>query len=107
MAPRSRSGIIGVLDIGTTKIVCFIAQITPDNNLKIIGIGHQLSQGIKSGAITDMRLAENSIIAAVTSAEKMAGETIDKVVICNSGGGANSSKLSAEVEISSGQVSPR
>ncbi len=107
MAPRSRSGIIGVLDIGTTKIVCFIAQITPDNSLKIIGIGHQLAQGIKSGAITDIRLAENSIIAAVSAAEKMAGEPIDKVVVSVSGATPNSIRMQAQVEINGGQVSPR
>lgn len=107
MAPRSRSGIIGVLDIGTTKIVCFIAQITPDNSLKIIGIGHQLAQGIKSGAITDIRLAENSIIAAVSAAEKMAGETIDKVVVSVSGASPTSIRMQAQVEVPGGQVSPR
>ncbi len=104
--PRSRSGIIGVLDIGTTKIVCFIAQITPDNNLRIIGIGHQLAQGIKAGAITDIRLAENSIIAAVSAAEKMAGETIDKVVVAVSGANPQSVRMEAQVPIP-GQVSPR
>lgn len=107
MPPRSRSGIIGVLDIGTTKIVCFIAQITPDNSLKIIGIGHQLAQGIKAGAITDIRLAENSIIAAVSAAEKMAGETIDKVVVSVSGATPQSIRMQAQVEINGGQVSPR
>ena len=105
--PRSRSGIIAVLDIGSTKIVCFIAQITPDNRLKIIGIGHQLAQGIKNGAISDIRLAENSIIAAVSTAEKMAGESIDKVVIGISGGLPNSVRVSEMVEISGESVTPR
>ena len=104
---RPRSGIIGVLDIGTTKIVCFIAQITADNNLRIIGIGHQLAQGIKCGAIVDIRLAENSIIAAVSAAEKMAGETIDKVVVAVSGANPESVRIEARVEINGGVVSPR
>ncbi len=105
--PRNRSGLIAVLDIGSTKIVCFIAQVTPDNHLKIIGIGHQLSQGIKSGAITDIRLAENSIIAAVSAAEKMAGETIDKVVLSVSGGHPLSVRVNENVNISGETVTPR
>lgn len=104
---KSRSGIIAALDIGTTKIVCFIAQINADNELKIIGIGHQLAQGIKAGTISDMRLAENSIIAAVSAAEKMAGETIDKVVLSVSGAMPQSVNVSATIDISGEQVSPR
>jgi cell division protein FtsA len=104
---RSKPGIIAVLDVGTTKIACFIAQVTLDNDLKIIGIGHQLAQGIKSGAISDMRLAENSIVAAVAAAEKMAGETIDKVVLSISGVMPVSVNTSATIEISGEQVTPR
>ena len=105
--PRSRSGIIAVLDIGTTKIVCFIAQVTPDNNIRIIGIGHQLAQGIKSGAISDLKAAENSIIAAVSAAEKMAGETIDKVVVSVSGGTPSSVRVEGSSDVSGDQISPR
>jgi cell division protein FtsA len=105
--PRSRSGILAVLDIGSTKIVCFIAQITPDNHLKIIGIGHQLSQGIKNGSITDIRHAENSIIAAVSAAEKMAGESIDKVVLSISGGNPSSVRVEEQIEIHNETVTPR
>ena len=104
---RVRSGVIAVLDIGSSKICCFIAQVTADNSLRIIGIGHQLSQGIKNGAIVDVRQAENSIVAAVSAAEKMAGETVDKVVVCSSGGSQASHMMKAEVEISNAQVSPR
>ena len=104
---RVRSGVIAVLDIGSSKICCFIAQVTADNNLRIIGIGHQLSQGIKNGTIVDLRQAENSIVAAVSAAEKMAGETVDKVVVCSSGGSPASEMMKAEIEISNSQVSPR
>lgn len=104
---KVRSGIIAVLDIGSSKICCFIAQVTSDNSLRVIGIGHQLSQGIKGGAIADIRLAENSIIAAVSAAEKMAGETVDKVVVCTSGGNPKSTMIKSEVEVPNGQVSPR
>lgn len=105
--PRVRSGVIAVLDIGSSKVACFIAQVTSDDSLKIIGIGHQLSHGIKNGAVTDMKQAENSIIAAVSAAEKMAGETIDKVVVCNAGGNPGSTKIETEIDITTAQVSPR
>ena len=104
---KVRSGLIAVLDVGSFKISCFIAQIMPDNTLRIIGIGHQLSQGIKNGNITDIKQAEHSIIAAVTSAEKMADELIDKVVVTTSGGNPVSERVLSTVEISGDSVSPR
>ncbi len=104
---KVRSGLIAVLDIGSFKVSCFIAQIMPDNSLRIIGIGHQLSQGIKNGNITDIKLAENSMIAAVTSAEKMADEVIDKVVVTASGGHPVSERVQSSIEISGDSVSPR
>lgn len=104
---KVRSGLIAVLDIGSFKVSCFIAQIMPDNSLRIIGIGHQHSLGIKNGNITDIKLAENSMIAAVTSAEKMAEEAIDKVVVTASGGNPVSKRVQSVVEISGESVSPR
>jgi cell division protein FtsA len=104
---KVRSGLIAVLDVGSFKISCFIAQIMPDNTLRIIGIGHQHSLGIKNGNITDIKQAESSIIAAVTSAEKMADEVIDKVVVTASGGNPVSIRVLSSVEISGDSVSPR
>ncbi len=74
---KPRSGSIAVLDIGTSKIACFIAHVDAGGEVKVVGMGHQLSKGIKSGVITDIMEAETSIIAAVHAAEQMAGETID------------------------------
>ena len=36
---RTRNGVVGAVDIGTTKICCFIAQID-ENGPRITGIGH-------------------------------------------------------------------
>lgn len=104
---KVRSGLIAVLDIGSFKVSCFIAQIMPDNSLRVIGIGHQHSHGIKNGNISDIKQAESSIIAAVTSAEKMADELIDKVVVTASGGNPVSKRVLTEIEVSGESVSPR
>ena len=66
-----RSTILSVLDIGTSKVVCLIAELQPAEALstlrgrthlaRIIGIGHQRSLGLKGGAIVDLEAAENSI----------------------------------------------
>lgn len=77
---------IAVLDIGTAKMVCFIAHADPQQQLvRIIGVGHQASQGFCSGIITDIEKARDSILATVHAAEKDANAEIDDVFLCVSG----------------------
>ncbi len=72
---QPKGSVIAALDIGSSKIACFIARIKDDNgNIELIGIGHQASQGIRSGTIIDLDAAESSIRQAVHAAEHMASE---------------------------------
>ena len=64
---------IAVVDIGSTKVVCLIAQREPSLGIKIIGTGISASQGLKCGAVVDMEAAEKAIRSAVAIAEKKAG----------------------------------
>ena len=70
-----KGSVIAALDIGSTKIACFIARIRDDvGNIDLIGIGHQASQGIKSGTVVNLDLAEAAIRQAVHAAENMAAD---------------------------------
>ena len=90
LAARPR-GTIGIVDIGTTKVCCFIAR-HGGGETQIIGIGHQVSRGVKNGVIVDIDAASQSILAAAHAAEQMAGETLAEVVV-NLSGGFNASRL--------------
>lgn len=90
---------IAALDIGTTKIACFIARQEVGGTMNIIGIGHQLSKGIRAGTITDISEAETSLISAVHAAEQMAGETIENVVVNLSGGTILSRSVMVELAV--------
>ncbi len=91
--PQRRSTVIAVLDVGSSKIACVIARLTPaagddaealpnrTHTVRIIGIGHQRARGIRSGAITDLDAAEQAIRLAVDTAERMAGVTIDSLIV--------------------------
>ena len=81
-----KGGIAAALDIGSSKVCCFIARVDDDGTPRVIGIGQQASRGIKGGTIIDMDLAETSVLNAVHAAEQMAGETIDRVIVNLSGG---------------------
>src|SRR3954463_2973963 len=104
---KGGTGSITVLDIGTTKIACFIAQIDSAGEIKITGIGHQLSKGIRSGIITDFAEAEASIVAAVHAAEQMAGETIENVMVSLSGGNITSRNVTVEMTMLGEEVTDR
>ncbi|MCB2082345.1 MAG: hypothetical protein KDD76_06865, partial [Rickettsiales bacterium] len=100
----TRGGTIAALDIGSSKVVCFIAHRQPSGKMKVLGIGHQISQGIKAGIVVDIKRAEASILAAVHAAEKMAGETIEQTLVNISGSTLQSHQFEVETSISGQEV---
>lgn len=101
---KLRNGTVAVLDIGSSKIACLIARIDGARPPVILGIGHQRSQGIKSGLVVDIQAAENAILAAVHAAEKMAGVSIEEVVANLSAASLTSHTLSYDIDIGGHEV---
>ncbi len=99
-----RSSLTAALDIGTSKICCLIGVPTEGGGIRVTGIGHHVSRGIKSGAIVDMDSAEESITAAVLAAERMAGETVRDVLVGIAGGQLSSRLIDMQVGLSGGPV---
>jgi cell division protein FtsA len=102
-ATRPRGSLITALDIGTTKICCFIARVE-DDRPRVLGIGHQISRGVRNGGIVDLEATGNSVLNAVHAAEEMAGETIERVVANLSGGFSASRIIKAEIGITGREI---
>ena len=100
----TRNGVIAALDIGSSKISCLIGKVEDSGRPTVIGIGHQLSRGVKNGTIVDMDEAEMAILTAVHAAEKMSAETIEEVVVNLSGGYPASQTVGVEVAIAGHEV---
>ncbi|SVC74303.1 uncharacterized protein METZ01_LOCUS327157, partial [marine metagenome] len=64
--------VIAALDVGTSKVTCFIAERNSQGELAIVGIGQDTAEGLKAGTVTDMGAAVKSIGTAVHRAEVMA-----------------------------------
>ncbi|MCH6568068.1 MAG: beta-ketoacyl-ACP synthase II [Nitrospinae bacterium] len=96
---RPRSGLIAALDVGTSKVCCLIARVPEEGQPRVVGIGHQICNGLKGGVIIDMQATEGAILGAVHAAEKMAGETIHDLLINLSGGHPASHSAGAEVSV--------
>lgn len=94
-----RNGLIAALDVGSTKVCCFIARVQDDGTPRIVGIGHQVARGMRGGAVVDMEELEHSIRASVEAAEDMAGERIKAVVVNVSGGSPQSANVKVEVSM--------
>lgn len=116
--PLAQKGaVVAALDVGSTKISCLIAEVQPhkhrsaeghhDNGLRVLGFGHQLSRGVRGGAIINVDEAERAIRVAVDAAERMAQRTISEVYVNVSGGRPQSRLQSAKIKTQTGQVSPR
>ena len=101
----SKSSCIAVLDVGSTKVACFIGEIIDDKEAHVIGIGHQVSSGVKNGNIVDMDSVEASIRATVESAELMAGENVSHVSVSLAGIEPKSELISFDVSIAGNQIS--
>jgi cell division protein FtsA len=101
---RNDERTVGTLDIGSTKIMCLIAQVsgTPgssEQTIRVLGSGVQRSQGIVAGAVTDREAAEIAIRAAVATAERTARVTLTKVGVSITCGRQQSSAFAARAEI--------
>ncbi len=111
-----KGGLVAALDIGSTKICCLIAEAVPSKHrtsesedktsLKLLGVGHQLSRGIRTGAIVDVDEAERAIRLAVDAAERMAQRTITEVYVNVSGGRPQSRLHTGTEKVLTGQVLP-
>ena len=67
------------LDIGTSKVVAVVGELSPENVLEVIGIGSNPSRGLKRGVVVNIESTVQSIQRAIEEAELMAGCEINTV----------------------------
>ncbi len=79
MSKKETNSLIVGLDIGTSKVVAIVGEITLEGGIDIIGIGTQPSRGLKKGVVVNIESTVQSIQRAVEEAELMAGCQIRSV----------------------------
>jgi cell division protein FtsA len=79
MSKRTDRSLIIGLDIGTSKVVALVGEVTADGNIEVIGVGSQPSRGLKKGVVVNIESTVQSIQRAVEEAELMAGCQIHSV----------------------------
>lgn len=73
MAKKPNKDLMVAIDIGTSKVVTIIGEVTTDNKINIVGVGSHPSTGLKRGVVVNIESTVQSIQRAVEEAELMAG----------------------------------
>jgi len=79
MTKKTDKNLIVGLDIGTSKVVAIVGEITPEGEIEIIGLGSHPSRGLKKGVVVNIESTVQSIQRAIEEAELMAGCQINSV----------------------------
>jgi cell division protein FtsA len=116
VAPK-RTALVAALDVGTSKIACLIARLTPQppqevlrrrsHAIEVIGFSHTESLGMKSGQVVDLAEAEEAVRHAVDLAERSAKCQVEAVVVSMGAGRPTSELLNAQINMSGSPVGDR
>jgi cell division protein FtsA len=84
------------IDIGSHKVCTLIGEALPGGGVRVLGMGHAPSDGIRHGEVVHVEDAAGAIAASVERAERVAGHGVNKARVGISGlhlEGANNTGL--------------
>lgn len=76
---------IVALDIGTAQCKAVVGEVTPSNQLSIVGVGTHTTRGMDRGGVNDLNLVMQSVQRAINEAELMADCQVSSVYLGISG----------------------
>ena len=100
----ARESIVAALDVGSTKVCCFIARVREAGRYDVLGIGDRASRGIQEGAVVDIHAATQAIATAISHAESMAGVEIQQIFVATSGGRPASQRVRVEIPVAGPRI---
>ncbi len=95
--------IVGI-DIGTSKICTLVARVEEGNNLRILGVGIEPSQGIRKGTVVDLNAAALAVSRSIEKAERTSGFEINAALVSLAGSQVSSINSRGVVGITGGIV---
>ena len=104
MGSMSQSEMLVGLDIGTSKVVAVVAEVTSDNSTEIIGLGIHPSRGLRNGVVVDIDSTTSAIKKSISEAESMAGCHISSCYVGISGSHIRGLNSEGVVKIKEGEV---
>ena len=77
--PKEYKDMVVGLDIGTAKVMAVVAEVLPDGELRLAGLGVAPTHGLKRGVVVNIDATVQSIQQALKEAEQMADCKITRV----------------------------
>jgi cell division protein FtsA len=105
MAKEYKDLVVG-LDIGTAKVMAVVAEVMPDGQLKLAGLGVAPSNGLKRGVVVNIDATVQSIQQALKEAELMADCKITRVYTGITGSHIRGLNSSGMVAVKDKEVTP-
>jgi cell division protein FtsA len=106
MSKKGDENLVVGLDIGTSKVLAIVGEVTSTGEVEIIGVGHHPSRGMKKGVVVNIESTVQSIQRAVEEAELMAGCQIQSVYAGIAGSHIRSINSHGTVAIKDKEVGP-
>ena len=106
MSKKGDENLVVGLDIGTSKVLAIVGEVTPAGEVEIIGVGHHPSRGMKKGVVVNIESTVQSIQRAIEEAELMAGCQIQSVYAGIAGSHIRSINSHGTVAIKDKEVGP-
>ena len=103
---RDNKEIVVGLDIGTTKIVALVAEVSPEGRLNVIGMGSQDSRGLKKGVVVNIEDTVATISRVIQEVELMADCKVKDVYTGIAGSHIKSFNSDGMVAIKDKEVMP-
>lgn len=76
---------LGAIDIGSSKVCTLLAEVTPEGELRLLGVGVASSQGIRKGLVENIKSTTEAIVASVERAERASGSRLNSAYVSISG----------------------
>ncbi len=106
-------GLVGIVDLGTSKVTCLILRFDGDAipaaegvgsmagqaQFRVIGAATTRARGMRHGEIEVMQETERAVRTVVQAAQKMAQERIDHAIVSFSGAAPRSYGLTGEIDL--------
>jgi cell division protein FtsA len=106
MSKKGDENLVVGLDIGTSKVLAIVGEVTAAGEVEIIGVGHHPSRGMKKGVVVNIESTVQSIQRAIEEAELMAGCQIQSVFAGIAGSHIRSINSHGTVAIKDKEVGP-
>jgi len=95
-----REAILVALDVGTSKVVALIGEVSRDGSVTVIGKGATASSGLKKAVVINIDQTVNTIRQAREAAERLSGYRIESAIVSVGGAHVESQNSRGAVAVS-------